>query len=294
MVPPRDCDPLVERLRRLNPHAGTDDLQPTAWNSRSVQSQQTNANPANLLPLGAQPLGAAFLPHRGLGDSETSPQDPAKAFMASFNQQGIRGDLDRDAATVTGSVDSPTVDVASDPASWVDTLQFLADLDDVNGGVEGAWAVADRRDELFLTEEMAWMLDCAREPHHDNEVQHLAFLTRLLGDHTDDTPDDSSDDTSDDIDRDEKSDLLRRINRRHQRVAEIHEIDRLGRGEPARNPILAHYLQVAHVFLLSQIAALNGQEIPRLPADHDHVEDMDDAMSDSLSDEQLDVQANDV
>jgi len=282
------------RLRELNYRASTDGLQPTAWNSRSVQSQQTNANPPNLLPLGAQPLGAAFLPHRGLGDSETSPQDPAKAFMASFNQQGIRGDLDRDAVTVTGSVDSPTVDVESDPASWVDTLQFLADLDNVNGGAEEAWAVADRRDELFLTEEMAWMLDCAREPHHDNEVRHLAFLTRLLGDHTDDPSDDMSDDTSDAIDQDEKSDLLRRINRRHQRVAEIHEIDRLGRGEPARNPILAHYLQVAHVFLLSQIAALNGQEIPRLPVDGDHVEDMDGALSDSLNDEELDVQADDV
>ena len=252
--------------------------------NRRTPTHQTSS------PLGAQPLGAAFLPHRGLGDSETSPQDPAKAFMASFNQQGIRGDLDRDAVTVTGSVDSPTVDVESDPASWVDTLQFLADLDDVNGGVEEAWVVADRRDELFLTEEMAWMLDCAREPRHDNEVRHLAFLTRLLGDHTDDP----SDDMSDDIDRDEKSDLLRRINRRHQRVAEIHEIDRLGRGEPARNPILAHYLQVAHVFLLSQIAALNGQEIPRLPVDGDHVEDMDGALSDSLNDEELDVQADDV
>jgi hypothetical protein len=214
--------------------------------------------------------------------------------MASFNQQGIRGDLDRDAATVTGNIDSPTVDVESDPASWVDTLQFLADLDNVNGGTEGAWAVADRRDELFLTEEMAWMLECAREPRHDNEVRHLAFLTRLLGDHTDDPSDDMSDDTSDAIDQDEKSDLLRRINRRHQRVAEIHEIDRLGRGEPARNPILAHYLQVAHVFLLSQIAALNGQEIPRLPADDDHVEDMNGAMNDSLNVEELDVQANEV
>lgn len=282
------------RLRGLNYRASTDGLQPTAWNRRSVQSQQTNANPPNLLPLGAQPLGAAFLPHRGLGDSETSPQDPAKAFMASFNQQGIRGDLNRDAATVTGSVDSPTVDVESDPASWVDTLQFLADLDNVNGGAEEAWVVADRRDELFLTEEMAWMLECAREPRHNNEVRHLAFLTRLLGDHTDDTSDDMSDDTSDAIDQDEKSDLLRRINRRHQRVAEIHEIDRLGRGEPARNPILAHYLQVAHVFLLSQIAALNGQEIPRLPVDDDHVEDMDGALSDSLIDEELDVQADDV
>ena len=117
---------------------------------------------------------------------------------------------------------------------------------------------------------------------------------RGSGRHTDDSSDDTSDHTSDDIDRDEKSDLLRRINRRHQRVAEIHEIDRLGRGEPARNPILAHYLQVAHVFLLSQIAALNGQEIPRLPAEDDHVEDMDDSVSDSLSDEQVDVQANDV
>jgi hypothetical protein len=39
---------------------------------------------------------------------------------------------------------------------------------------------------------------------------------------------------------------------------------------------------------------LNGQEIPRLPADDDHVEDMNGAMNDSLNVEELDVQANEV
>jgi len=33
VVPPRDCDPLVERLRRPNPAAGTDCLQPTPGGS---------------------------------------------------------------------------------------------------------------------------------------------------------------------------------------------------------------------------------------------------------------------